>query len=126
VRYLARVLVGTGLVAAIAVAVVIGTAGAHEAAKARRFDRTVWIQANEPCTKSGRGRMVDDLIARHLETGMQMSNARKLLGAPDEVNNHVWFYNVSAEDSGFLPTCIGLQLLTARGRLVRAAVTRDG
>jgi hypothetical protein len=57
---------------------------------------------------------------------MTMKSVRRLFGAPDEVTEDgVWFYNVSAEDSFLLPTCIGLELDTRRGRVPRAIVTRD-
>jgi hypothetical protein len=70
--------------------------------------------------------MVDDLVARHLKTGMPLSKVRALLGAPDEVTETgVWFYNVSAEYNGFLPRCVGLELDTARRHLAKATVTRD-
>ncbi|HMI99160.1 MAG TPA: hypothetical protein VK488_04950 [Gaiellaceae bacterium] len=112
--------------AGIAAAIVVGSAGFDEAAKARRFDRNVWLQPTEFCTTSARGRIVDDLVATHLKVGMPMSSVRTFLGAADEVTETgVWFYNVSAEYNGFLPRCVGLELDTARGHLAKATVTRD-
>jgi hypothetical protein len=112
-------------VAGIAAAIVVGSSGFDEAAKARRFDRQVWLQSTEYCSKSARGRMVDDLVANHLELGMGMTSVRALLGAPDEIDGGTWAYNVSSEYGGFLPTCVGLQLHAVRGHLTQAVVTRD-
>ena len=125
-RRSARVVVGVGLVIGLAGAVVFAAAGLGERERAARFDRQAWLQPVEPCANSARGRMVNDLVASHLKAGMPMSSVRTLLGAPDEVSGgSVWFYNVSSEDGGFLPTCVGLQLYPVRGHLKRAEVTRD-
>lgn len=125
-RHSGRVGVGAGLLAGIAAAIVVGTAGFGEAAQATRFDRKLWLQPTEFCTRSARGRIVDDLVATHLQPGMPMNRARKLLGSPDEVaDDTTWFYNVSAEYGGLLRTCVGLALYPERGHLERAEVTRD-
>jgi hypothetical protein len=126
VRSPATVVVGITLAGGLAAALAVGAAGFDESKRAARFDRTTWLKPVEWCTSSVRGRMVDDLVARHLTMRMPMSSVRTLLGAPDEVTKDgVWFYSVSAERKFFLPTCVGLELDVTRGRLVRALVTRD-
>jgi hypothetical protein len=125
-RHSARVVVGAALVLGLAGAFVFAAAGLGERERAARFDQEAWLQPVESCSKSARGRMVDDLVAEHLNVGMPMSSVRALLGDPDQVTEDgVWFYSVSSEYGGFLPTCTGLELDVTRGHLVSAAVTRD-
>jgi outer membrane protein assembly factor BamE (lipoprotein component of BamABCDE complex) len=111
------------VIAGFASAVVFGH---RESRASARFDSSLWRHPAGYCTKSSRGRMVDDLVANHLRMGMRMSRVRLLLGRPDEVTaDTVWFYNVSTEYSGFLATCVGLELDDSGGQLRKIRVTRD-
>jgi hypothetical protein len=113
----------------VIVVVAVGFVGAryYLAHRDLRFDRAAWIRAKPEgyCAKSGRGRMVDDLVHNRLRAGMSMASVRGLLGAPDDNSDGVWSYGVDREDEVFLPTCVYLELQTRAGRLQHAGIYRD-
>jgi len=92
------------------------------------FDRARWLAASHGyCSKSERGRMVDDLVHRHLRPGMPLIQVRRLLGPPDVKEDGVWGswqYEVDQEE-GLLAICVYLALETHAGRLKHAEVYRD-
>lgn len=49
----------------------------------RPFDRTTWLK-HRGDYESPRGRLVDDLLERHLKIGMTKRQVVRLLGQPDE------------------------------------------
>ena len=90
------------------------------------FNKHVWKRHVAYCTKSPRGRMVEEVAATYLRPGMSMSSARALLGPADEISpDSTWLYNVDYEPDGLLGTCVALQLYTKGDLLQRAEVTRD-
>jgi hypothetical protein len=92
----------------------------------RKFSASLWRHPAGYCTKSPRGRIVEDLVTHRLRPGIEMDRVRSLLGSPDLMTaDDVWFYYVSAEHNGFLATCVGLQLNSTNERLQKAFVTRD-
>jgi hypothetical protein len=102
--------------------------GYHVAHRDLAFDQSTWMQPVGWCEHSPRGRMVDDLVKRHLPHGLDTKRVRRLLGPPDDVSDYgtVWWYSVDREDEFFLDTCVSLEVVWTHGnRLERAEVLRD-
>jgi hypothetical protein len=90
------------------------------------FDPERWKKPVKSCTESQRGRMVEEVVTDYLKPRMSMDDARKLLGAPDEISaDETWIYNVDFESDGLLGTCVVLALYAKGDILERAAVMRD-
>jgi outer membrane protein assembly factor BamE (lipoprotein component of BamABCDE complex) len=121
-----RLAVGLLLLLFVAGLGTAGVVGHRNSAAGTQFSASLWRHPAGYCTKSPRGRIVEDLVTHRLRPGMQMDRVRSLLGSPDLMTaDDVWFYYVSAEHNGFLATCVGLQLNSTNERLQKAFVTRD-
>jgi hypothetical protein len=121
-RLTALVLLLAGLTTALGIAF----ASYGKDSRSRAFERAAWLEPVGYCTKSERGRMVDDLVAYRLHAGMPVRRIRSLLGRPDEASDDgTWVYHVSAEYNGFLPACVSLSVYITKGRLESAEVMQD-
>ena len=114
----------------LALAALVATLGLryYLAHRQLSFDRPRWLAASHGyCSKSERGRMVNDLVQNRLRPGMPLRRLRRLLGPPDYRSGGLsgsWDYNVDQED-GLMAICVSLVLHTNAGRLQHAEVYRD-
>lgn len=90
------------------------------------FDRAAWraAGAGDLPTFTTRGRMSDDLVARHLRVGMSRSQVLALLGEPDQPSTTEVVYYLGASNS-LLSTLSFLVLSFEGDRLVRIRLADD-
>jgi hypothetical protein len=95
------------------------------------FDATVWkewsVASRDYNPKNPRGRMVVDLLNKHLPLGRQRSDVLAMLGKPDvEDGNHVQYYVGGHSGGAYLPGYDYLMLtFDADGKLATKCVKKS-
>jgi hypothetical protein len=131
-----RALITVGIASALAAATVLGFLWLHSkgafqsggesidppAFRERPFNRRLW-RSTDPYVPAGRynprGTMLDDLL-RVIRPGMMLSDARFLLGPPDQRRDHVVYW-LTGGYHGLDESCLALAVNPGR-RIDRVAI----